>query len=173
MFPPFSDRSIFLTNLYWNCILYIVQPIFIINPPHAEMMQLCKACKFRSKSKILPFFTPSLMNNATGIFVFTQRMQVVDMVRHTGSGATSWSTLATRGLRSLPYVPIRQMLKIPRTMKEFFFDRCAEEAGIVKKLQLVGGRWGVARIQPSQKIMIRIQPRPLPYVLTSVVGTIL
>ena len=121
MFPPFSDRSIFLTNLYWDSILYIVQPIFIINPPHAEMMQLCKACKFRSKSKILPFFTPSLMNNATGIFVFTQRMQVVDMVRHTGSGATSWSTLATRGLRSLPYVPITQMLKIPSDDDKRFF----------------------------------------------------
>ena len=58
-------------------------------------------------------------------------------------------------------------------MIKVFFDRCAEEAGIVKKSQLVGVRWGVARIQPSQKIMIRIQPRPLPHVLTSVVGTIL
>ena len=95
------------------------------------------------------------------------------MVRHTGSGATSWSTLATRGLRSLPYVPIRQMLKIPSEDDKGFFDRCVEEAGIVKKSQLVGVRWGVARIQPPQKIMIRIQPRPLPYVLTSVVGTIL
>ena len=144
MFPPFSDRSILLTNLYWDSILYIVQPIFIINPPHAEMMQLCKACKFRSKSKILPFFTPSLINNATNIFVFTQRMQVVDMVRHTGSGATSWSTLATRGLRSLPYVPIRQMLKIPsEDDKGFFFT------GVQKRLELskshswwgCGGGW--------------------------------
>ena len=173
MFPPFSDRSILLTNLYWDSILYIVQPIFIINPPHAEMMQLCKACKFRSKSKILPFFTPSLINNATNIFVFTQRMQVVDMVRHTGSGATSWSTLATRGLRSLPYVPIRQMLKIPRMVIKSFLWQVCRRGWNCQKVTVGGVRWGVARIQPSQKIMIRIQPRPLPYVLTSVVGTIL
>ena len=142
MFPPLSDRSILLT-LYSDSILYIVQPIFIINPPHAEMMQLCKACKFRSKSKILPFFTPSLINHATGIFVFTQRMQVVDMVRHTGSGATSWSTLATRGLRSLPYVQIRQMLKIPRMMKKCSLTSVLKRLDLSKNYSWwgCGGGW--------------------------------
>ena len=168
MFPPFSDRSILLTNLYWDSILYIVQPIFIINPPHAEMMQLCKACKFRSKS-IFYSFPIEQCNKHICI--------------HTKDAGGGYG--AAYGLRGDELVnfghkrpsvvavcPDQTDAENPED-DDKAGDRCAEEAGIVKKSQLVGVRWGVARIQPSQKIMIRIQPRPLSYVLTSVVGTIL